>query len=209
MATSMMLKSLALMTLLSSGALLPARAEDQKSDLVQIIRQEESPRAAMEVTKLISFNLSPAWWQYMLNRDNKSYHTIRNLADSMCTFAQTYGGDDVTAADTTNDATSPLVEQAIDKAGSKTHCTIELVADVKDSFKEKVIENISMIAAPITEKYYCKPRGGKLNLTITVDPQAKNLRCDVSKDGNSYHFFVPAYADVTTSWVEEALKRGT
>ncbi|MGH9547975.1 MAG: hypothetical protein ACRD3W_01320, partial [Terriglobales bacterium] len=134
----------------------------------------------MEVTKLMTFNMSPAWWQYLLNRDNKAYHTIRNLADSQCEFSKNYGGDDVVAADSTHDATSPLVEQAIDQAAAKTHCTFELLADVKDSFRQKVIDNIALISAPITNKYYCKPRGGKLIMTITLDPQAKALRCDIS-----------------------------
>jgi len=205
------IKMLTLVVVLGSNCWLSAHAADeQKADLVQLIRQQKGGKSAMAVTKLMTFNLSPAWWQYFLNpSNNDGYQLISNLADGLMTFGQNMGGDDITALDQSGDGSSPLVADAIDKLSGKTHCTIEMLEPVNKDSIAKVIENFAIIEAPIGEKYYCKPRGGKLLLTITLDSKGKALRCDVSKDGNSYHFYVPAYMEVSTSPVEEALKRGT
>jgi len=208
------LKVLALLvTVIALGtgwAATPVRAQDQTADLTQIIRQKDGALKAMTVEKLMSFNLSPAWWQYFLNRDDtKASHMISNLADSLLEFGKNMGGDDVVSLDQSGDASSPLVADALSRLQNKVHCTFELIDNVKDDSRGQVIENISVLGEPITEKYYCKPRGGKLHIFITLDPKAQSLKCQVSKDGNDYHFSIPAYMDVTTSPVEEAFKQGT
>jgi hypothetical protein len=204
-------KTLALVVALGSNCWLSAHAVDeQKADLVQLIRQQKGGKSAMAVTKLMTFNFSPAWWAYFLDQNNSSgYQLISNLADALMTFGQNMGGDDITALDQSRDGSSPLVADAINNLATKTHCTLEMVDAVNKDTIDKVIDNFAMIGAPIDEKYYCKPRGGKLFLTLTLDAKAKAMRCDISKDGNTYHFFLPAYMQVTTSPVEEALKRGT
>jgi hypothetical protein len=204
-------KVFALLLVLVSNCFLSAHAADeQKADLVQLIRQQKGGKSAMAVNKLMTFNLSPAWWAYFLNQNNSDgYQLISNLADGLMTFGQNMGGDDITALDQSQDGSSPLVADAIDKLATKTHCTIEMIDSVNKDTIPKAVENFAIIEAPIGEKYYCKPRGGKLFLTITLDAKAKAMRCDVSKDGNTYHFYMPAYMDVSTSPVEEALKRGT
>ncbi|MBX9691700.1 MAG: hypothetical protein K2Z81_04900 [Cyanobacteria bacterium] len=66
-----------------------------------------------------------------------------------------------------------------------------------------------MFQNPMTNDYYCKPRGGKMNLVITLDARAKELQVQVSKDGTQYHFTIPAYVNVMTSPIQEAFKQGT
>ncbi|HEY9757287.1 MAG TPA: hypothetical protein V6C97_19115 [Oculatellaceae cyanobacterium] len=34
-----------------------------------MIRQQDGPLAALAVDKLITFNMSPEWWQYFLKED--------------------------------------------------------------------------------------------------------------------------------------------
>lgn len=190
-------------------AALPVHAEDGKAELLQVIRQEDGALRAMAVDKLMSFNLSPAWWQYVLQRDNKAYHTMSNMADCLMKVAMTLGADDVEKLDESHDASSPLVADAMAKVQDKVSCRIELIESVKDDRRAKVIENVSMFEAPMTNDYYCKPRGKKLHLFITLDPKATSMRCQVSKDGNDYHFFIPAYMDLMTSPIQQAFKQGT
>jgi hypothetical protein len=188
---------------------LPAQADDNKSELVQIIRQEDGPLSALVVEKLMSFNLSPEWWQYLLQRDNREYRTIRNMASGLLEAGKMLGYGDVAALDQTGDASSPLVADALSKLEGNVTCTIQLTDSVKADYRSKVIENVAMFQNPITNHYYCKPRGGKLHLFITLDAKAQALGCQVSKDGNDYRFAIPAYVDLMTSPIQEALKRGS
>jgi hypothetical protein len=191
-------------------ALLPACADDQKSDLIQLIRQQDGVYESMACDKLVSFNMSPDWWQYFLKQETNAYHVVRNLADSIVTFGQNMGGEDIKSLDTTNDGTSPLVGEALNKLAGNAHLTIVFLEPVKDDkFKQMAVENLALMGAPIGEKYYCSPRGKKLHLTITLDPKAKALSCTVSKDGNDYQFVLPPYTSFGTSAVEEQFKRGT
>lgn len=187
----------------------PVHAEDGKAELVQIIRQEDGALHAMAVEKLMTLNLSPAWWQYLLQRENKSYRTISNMAECLMKAGQTLGLDDVSKLDESRDASSPLVADAMAKLQSKVSCSIELVDTVKDNRREKVIENVAMFESPMTNDYYCKPRGRKLHVFIRLDAKAPAMQCQVSKDGNDYHFTIPAYTDLMTSPIQEAFKRGT
>jgi hypothetical protein len=198
------------MSVLAMGSLqLPARADDGKAALVQIIRQEDGPLHAMVVEKLVSLNLSPEWWQYLLQRDNKSYHTISNIADSLLEAGKMLGCGDAAALDQSGDATSPLVADAVAKLQSNVSCSIQLTDTVKEDVRPKVIENVAMFEAPMTNAYYCKPRGHKLHVFITLDAKAQAMRFQVSKDGNDYHFAIPAYIDLMTSPIQEAFKQGT
>ena len=184
-------------------------ADEQKEELVRMLRQNGSQREALAVNELITLKLSPQWWAYFLNKDTKAYLMVRDLADSLMTFGHNMGGDDIESLDQSQDASSPLVSAAISRLQPKAHITLELTEEVKPGSREQIIDNFATFGAPIGEKYYCNPRGGKLNVTISLDSKAPALRSSVSKDGNDYRFSVPAYMNVTTSPVEEALKTGT
>ncbi len=187
----------------------PARADDNKTELLQIIRQEDGALRAMAVDKLMTLNLSPAWWQYLLQRDNKAYHTISNMADSLLKVGQTLGCDDVEKLDQSHDATSPLVASAMTKIQDKVSCNIQLIDSVKDDRRIKVIENIALFESPMTNDYYCKPRGRKMHLFVTLDAKVQALQVQVSKDGNDYHFTIPGYIDLMTSPIQAGFKQGT
>jgi hypothetical protein len=205
-------KAVALLALMFSGIIsagLPARADENKDELLRIIRQEDGALQAMAVENLMTLNLSPDWWQYLLKRENKSYRTVTNMADCLMKVAMTLGCEDVQKLDQTRDATSPLVAEAMAKIKGKVNCTIQLTDSVREDIRPKVVENVAMFEAPMTNNYYCKPRGKKLNLFITLDAKGKSLGFQVSKDGNDYRFTVPAYVDLMTSPIQAAFKQGT
>lgn len=187
----------------------PAMADENRDELLQIIRQEDGALHAMAVDKLMSLNLSPEWWQYMLKRENKAYHTISNVAYCLLQFSNNMGWGDVAKLDGSGDASSPLVEQAMSSLLDKVHCTVGLTQSVKEQYRNKVIDNIALFEAPMTNDYYCKPRGRKLNLFISLDPNAQALQVQVSKDGTQYHFTIPSYVDLMTSPIQNGFKLGT
>ena len=188
---------------------LAAKADNNRDDLLQLIRQQDGNRAAMAVDKLITVNFSPDWWQYFLNKDTNAYHQLRILADSMMTYGQNYGGDDIEKLDETHDASSPLVADAIDKLATKAHMTINFTSPVPEKFRATAIHNLDLIGYPMTEKTYCNPRGHKLHVTVTLDPKAKLLGSTVSRDGNDYALSLPAFVGISSSPFEEAFKKGS
>ncbi|HEY9678268.1 MAG TPA: hypothetical protein V6C76_09675 [Drouetiella sp.] len=188
----------------------PAFADDSKPELIQLIRQNDGVFESMASDKLVSFNMSPEWWQYFLNKDTNAYHNVRCLADSLMVFGQNMGGEDISQLDTTHDGTSPLIGDALNKLAPNAHLTIVFLEPVKDDkFRKQVMENLSLLGAPIGEKFCCNPRGKKLHITVTLDTKARALSCAVSKDGNEYHFVIPAYTSYGTTTVEEQFKKGT
>lgn len=191
------------------AAVLPVHADDNKDELLNLIRQKDGKLAAVAVDKLFTFNMSPAWWAWFLKPETQGYHTLRNLADALMEFGVHEGGDDPRKFDEKRDASSPLVADALDKLAARAHITIDFNAPVTDQYLKTVAENFDLISNPIGESFCCKPRGHKLHLTITVDPKAKAFTSTVSKDGNDYHFMLPAYVGVSTSPIEEAFKKGT
>ncbi len=200
--------AIALLTLSWSLAVPSVLADEQKDELIRIIRQNDSPLQAMTAERLITLKMSPEWWQYLLNRETKAYQLISNMANGLLGFANNMKWGDVAKLDESGDGKSPLVEQALSDLQGKVQCTIELTDSVKEDYREKVIENFAMFQSPLTNDYYCKPRGGKMNLVITLDAKAKDLQVQVSKDGTQYHFTVPAYVNVMTSPIQEAFKQG-
>jgi hypothetical protein len=194
---------------IAAGVLPGQAAEDHKAELVQLIRQQDGKLCALAVDKLITFNMSPEWWQFFLKEETHGYHTLRILGDALMTFGNNEGGDDIPKLDQSRDASSPLVTDAIDKLASKAHITIDFTQPVTDKFMKTVQHNLDLVANPITDTNYCKPRGHKINVTISIDTKAKALGSTVSKDGNDYHLLLPAYMDISTMPIEAAFKKGT
>ncbi|MBX9691699.1 MAG: hypothetical protein K2Z81_04895 [Cyanobacteria bacterium] len=106
-------------------------ADEQKDELIRIIRQEDSPLQAMTAERFITLKLSPEWWQYMLNRETKAYRLISNLANGVLGFCNNMKWGDVAKLDESGDGKSPLVEQALADLQGKVQCTIELTDNVK------------------------------------------------------------------------------
>jgi hypothetical protein len=200
-----------LMMLISAVSFLQhtARADGGKAELVQIIRQEDGALRALAVEKLISLNLSPEWCQYLLQRDNRGYRTISNVAASLVEVGKTLGYGGGLDLNRSSNEINPIEEDAIAKIQDKVDCYIQLTDNVPDKARPKVIANVAMFERPMTNKYYCKPRGHKLHLFITLDASGQALRYQVGKDGNDYRFTIPAYADLMTSPIQEAFKQGT
>lgn len=187
---------------------LPALAQDRKAELVQVLGQKK-PVHAQVIDKLVTLNLSPAAWDYLITDTRDGQPMALGFANTLIGIALTMGWGDVDTVDRNAgyDGKSPLVAEMIDSWKGKMALAVAIPQTDPEDVK-KAVYQLSGVPAPFQQDFIFKPRGGKAFLTWTCDSKAKELGVRISKDGNTYTVICPVNASMSQSALETALKEG-
>lgn len=196
-------------------SLAPARSQaDRKSDLLKLARDKRYFLDALIVEKLVSFDLTPQWWEVTLVNSNPDYeanwYQFLTLGQGMRDFAKKIGWGDVHQLDrsTGGEAKNPQVTEMVDSWKGKMSGKVVLKFPVDDEARKYVFKNVGALVEPMLSQSYLDPRGGQFHYVVEASPQAKKTTGQVSSDGNNYSITVPAYLPMGPAQIEPIYRQG-
>lgn len=196
--------------LLALLLLLPAAAQDGQAEFLRYLREEKRGGDAAIWERVITVKAGPEFWQFA---NGPGQRTVRNLAftlgRALSALSKRMGtGDaDKVYEQVKRDATAPAFLEVVDGWKGRYSLNLAFTQFAPDKGKEQ-IDNLAGMGTTIENTNYLMPRGGKLVLNVSYNPQAKEFAGKVSSDGNTYDAVFPIGARVPNSRFEELFKKG-
>lgn len=156
-------------------------AQDQKTQLTNLLQNSRDPLEAAILTDLVTLNLSPEWWDIMLDpTDSNARTNLRILLSGVLNLAKNMGLGDAREHD----------DLSMIKAWKgRITLTINMEFAPNETTKKYAMDTLDDIAYPLGSK--AKPRSKSMNFTATLSPPAKKLSGTVSPDGGTYKITFP------------------
>jgi hypothetical protein len=198
------------MLLLALLLFLPAAAQDGQEEFLRFLREEKRGGDAAIWERVITVKAGPEFWQFA---NGPGQRTVRNLAftlgRALSALSKRMGtGDaDKVYEQGKRDANAPAFLEVVDGWKGKYALNLDFTQFVPAKGKEQ-IDNLASMGTTIENGSYLKPRGGKLVLNVSYDPQAQAFAGKVSSDGNTYDAVFPVAGRVPNSRFEELFKKG-
>jgi len=165
------------------------------------------PLQAAVFDRYVDVQADADWWTYLVS-SRKTYLFV-DFAESLVTLASNLGWGDAKKLNesTGGQAEAPPVIEMIDSWKGKMAVKIDLPPGLKQEQKDVLMDNLALLNGPVSSTYNV-PRGGKFFMNVTFNAKATEATGKASKDGTTFDFVFPTYANVYTSQIENVLKKG-
>lgn len=200
-----------LRVLVSVLLLCAAAVAQDKTELLRAYRNEWSgyPLTAAVFDRYVDVQADADWWSYLVTNPRRKSYLFVDIAGSLVELANNLGWGDAKTLNSNagGQADAPPVLEIIDSWKGKMGIKIVLPSGLKPEQKEVLLDNVAILNGPISSSYNV-PRGGKFFLNLTFNAKATEATGKCSKDGTTFDFVFPIYANVYTSQIENVLKKG-
>lgn len=163
---------------------------------------------------IISFEMSPAWWTRMNDKDQKGLHALSFATPDLNEFAKRMGWGDAAAFENAGNGTKeewkPKIEQVLSQWRPKFSFAFKPDSAKCDSANfDLSLRYLTSLASFLATSDW-KPASGVAYITLVPSATAKDISVSISKDGKSFTVIAPDEIE-PSEWdtkMQRGLKRG-
>lgn len=189
-----------------------AQTAEQKQDFVQELNSYTIGEITRPLTmkKLIDFQMSPAWWTAMTDKDQAGVKSMCYATRDLIDFGKRMGWGDLyqweNSGNGTKEEWKPRIEAMLDEWRPKVSLTIKADSPTCDKMNfDLFLRYLGTVTSALTDDSW-KPASGQCHIVFVPSKTAKDIACAISPDGKIYTITAPIEVE-PNEW-DSKIKKG-